>query len=125
VLGVDSPYRFLRQAQAFCTRDVSHRVTQDVLLLAGSADHYVPLRQLPQQILALTNARSVTARVFTSAEQAHNHCQIGNVGLAVQVILGWLDSVSPPAAGCETASGQRAETLRSVTSGQAGPSKRA
>ena len=98
VLGVESPYRFLRRAQAFQTRDVSHRVTQDVLLLAGSADHYVPLHQLPRQMMALTNARSVTTRVFTRAEQAQNHCQIGNVGLAVQVILGWLGSVSLPAA---------------------------
>ncbi len=101
VLGVDSPYRFLREAREFRTRDVSHCVTQDVLLLAGSADHYVPLHQLSQQMLALTNARSVTARVFTPGEQAQNHCQIGNVGLAVQVILGWLDSVSPPTTGCE------------------------
>jgi len=58
-------------------------------------------------MMALTHARSVTARVFTPTEQAHNHCQIGNVGLAVQVILGWLDSVSPPAAGCGTPGGFR------------------
>ena len=117
VLGVESPYRFLRRARAFRTGDVSPRVTQDVLLLAGSADHYVPLRQLHRQMLALTNARSVTARVFMPAEQAHNHCQIGNVGLAVQVILGWLESVSPPAAGCETSGGIRSEAVLDDLSG--------
>jgi hypothetical protein len=62
-------------------------------------------------MLALTNARSVTARVFMPAEQAHNHCQIGNVGLAVQVILGCLDSVSLPAVGNETPGGLRSETV--------------
>jgi pimeloyl-ACP methyl ester carboxylesterase len=95
VLGVESPYRFLRQARDFRTWDVSDRVTQDVLLLAGSTDHYVPIEQLHRQMLALTNARSVTARVFMPAEQAQNHCQIGNVGLAVQVILRWLDGAVP------------------------------
>ena len=91
-------------------------MTQDVLLLAGSADHYVPLRQLHRQMLALTNARSVTARVFMPAEQAHNHCQIGNIGLAVQVIIGWLESVSPPVAGCETPGGVRSEAVGLTTS---------
>jgi hypothetical protein len=109
VLGVESPYRFLRGARAFRTGDISHRVTQDVLLLAGSADHYVPLRQLHCQMLALTNARSVTARVFMPAEHAQNHCQIGNVGLAVQVILAWLGSVSPPPAGRATLGSFRSE----------------
>jgi hypothetical protein len=33
-------------------------VKQDVLLLAGSQDHYVPTEQLHQQIKMLTNARS-------------------------------------------------------------------
>jgi hypothetical protein len=41
--------------------------------------------------MLLTAARSVTARVFTTAESAQNHCQIGNMGLALKVILGWLD----------------------------------
>jgi len=40
----------------------------------------------------LPAARSVTARVFTEAEQASNHCQIGNTGLALKVILDWLDA---------------------------------
>jgi hypothetical protein len=71
---------------------VSGRVTADVLLLAGTDDHYVPSHQLHCQAAALTNARSVTTRVFTSAEQAHNHCQIGNIGAALRVMLTWTES---------------------------------
>jgi hypothetical protein len=59
--------------------------------MAGTNDHIMPFRQLPDQLLTLTAARSVTARVFTEAEQAQNHCQIGNQGLAIKVILDWLD----------------------------------
>lgn len=90
VLGVDSAYHFLHRVREFRTGDVSDRVTQDVLLLAGSADHYVPLHQLYRQMAALTRATSITARIFTPAEHAQNHCQIGNTKLAVQVILAWL-----------------------------------
>ncbi|MBO0865086.1 MAG: hypothetical protein J2P16_08460 [Mycobacterium sp.] len=57
--------------------------------MAGAEDHYVPLGQLGAQIQTPTNARSVTARVFTRAESAQNHCQIGNLGLASRVILDW------------------------------------
>jgi hypothetical protein len=35
----------------------------------------------------------VTARVFTGDEQAQNHVQAGNIALAVQVMLDWLDSM--------------------------------
>ena len=73
------------------TDDISSLVTQDVLLMAGSKDHYMPLSMLPDQLMALTAAHSVSARVFTEAESAQNHCQIGNMGLALKVILDWLD----------------------------------
>ena len=44
-------------------------------------------------------ARSVSVRAFTEAEQAQNHCQIGNQGLAIGVILNWLDQVGGRADG--------------------------
>jgi pimeloyl-ACP methyl ester carboxylesterase len=90
VFGVATPSEFLRGSVAYTTRDVSERVEQDVLVMAGSADHYVPRLQFEEQTNLLRNARSVTARLFTTSESAQNHCQIGNIGLAVDVILDWL-----------------------------------
>jgi hypothetical protein len=78
--------------RAYCTHDVSLLVTQDVLLMAGTADHYIPFPMLADQQLSLTAARSVTARAFTETEHAQNHCQVGNIGLAISVILSWLDA---------------------------------
>jgi hypothetical protein len=43
------------------------------------------------QLKALTNARSVTGRVFSPEEHAENHCQIGNIGLALKVMRNWID----------------------------------
>ena len=60
-------------------------------MLAGADDHYVPLKQLGRQAANLKRARSVTTRTFTTAEQASNHCQVGNIGAAVRVIQAWLE----------------------------------
>jgi pimeloyl-ACP methyl ester carboxylesterase len=91
ITGTTTPYDFLRAATRLNTRRISHRVTGDVLLLAGAGDHYVPLKQLGRQAESLVRARSVTTRTFTAAEHASNHCQVGNIGAAVRVIEGWLD----------------------------------
>lgn len=93
VTGTKSPADYLRAVALYTTSDISARVTQDVLLLAGAQDHFVPVSQLSEQMLALPNARSVTARIFTQAESGQNHVQVGNLGLALQVITGWLDQV--------------------------------
>ncbi len=65
-------------------------VLQDVLILTGAEDHFIPLKMHDRQVRALQNARSVTARIFTREEQAQNHCQVGNIGLALDVMLTWI-----------------------------------
>jgi pimeloyl-ACP methyl ester carboxylesterase len=89
VFGCERPATAFRAAQTFHTRDVSERVQQDVLLLAGARDHYVPLSQLWDQIRLLSNARSIAVRVFTKQEQAQAHCQVGNLPLAIGTISDW------------------------------------
>jgi alpha-beta hydrolase superfamily lysophospholipase len=69
----------------------SELVQQDVLILTGREDHLVPFKMHDKQVKALTNARSITSRMFTKEEQAQNHCQIGNMGLALDVIIKWLE----------------------------------
>ena len=93
VTGTRSAFEFLRMTDRFQTSDVSASITQDVLLLAGSEDHYVPLAQWYDQIKMLRNARSITARLFTRSECAQNHCQVGNYGLALRTIVRWLDEM--------------------------------
>jgi pimeloyl-ACP methyl ester carboxylesterase len=93
VTGTSSPYEFLRKIKQFQTADVSAPIKQDVLLLAGSEDHYVPVEQFYEQIKMLGNAHSITARLFTRSENAQNHCQVGNYGLALRTIVHWLDEM--------------------------------
>jgi pimeloyl-ACP methyl ester carboxylesterase len=82
---------YLRWLKRMTTADISHRLTQDVLLLAGTEDHIVPLRQFHQQAEALTNVRSLTTRLFTAAEEAQAHCQVGALRLVLDYMRSWMD----------------------------------
>ena len=91
VLGVSTSYEVFLKSRLYTTRDVSPLVKQDVLLMAGAEDHVIPLSHFYQQKELLKNARSLTTRLFTREEQAQNHCQVGNLGLAVDCITNWID----------------------------------
>lgn len=72
----------------------SERIKQDVLILTGAEDHFIPLKMHYKQIAALTHARSITDHIFTRKEQAQNHCQVGNIGLALKMMVDWINSKS-------------------------------
>jgi hypothetical protein len=90
VMGCKTPADYFFALQHYEVRSVSSRLTQDVLVMAGAEDHFVPLDQFHEQLRLLKNARSVTGRLFTRAESAQSHCQVGNLGLATAEILSWL-----------------------------------
>jgi pimeloyl-ACP methyl ester carboxylesterase len=69
----------------------SELIDQDVLLLAGEKDDFQPVELYYKQMHALTNARSVTGRVFKQGEQAEHHCAVGNIRLAQEVMLEWVE----------------------------------
>jgi len=93
VLGVDEPMAALEFALALNEENLhSDLVRQDVLLLASRDDHFIPFRLHREQLRRLTAARSVTDRVFSTEEHAQNHCQLGNIGLALQVMRKWIDA---------------------------------
>ena len=94
VTGTQNPAQYFREIRRYTAAAVSSGVTQDVLLFAGQGDHLVPMRQFTEQISALTNARSLTARLFSGVESAQNHVQVGNLGLALRVIINWLEQTT-------------------------------
>ena len=78
------------------TRENQHpdKIRQDVLILSGSKDHFIPVKMHKMQLKVLRNARSVEDRIFYKPDHAQNHCQIGNIKLALDFILNWLNKVS-------------------------------
>ena len=86
--NIHTPFEYFNHIKKFNTREISKMITQDVLVLAGAGDIYTVFYK--EQLDALVNAKSVTGRLFTSKESADHHCQVGNMGLLLDTISGWI-----------------------------------
>jgi pimeloyl-ACP methyl ester carboxylesterase len=92
--GTDNFYDWWLHMKQYSIKPIAHLVTQDVLVLAGEEDAASPMKFYPRYIKALKNAKSVKGRVFTKEEHAEHHNQLGNLKLAMDVILDWVGEVS-------------------------------
>lgn len=93
ILGVDEPMAALDFAFSMNEENLhSDLVRQHVLLLSAEQDHFIPFGVQEKQRKLLTSARSVTEREFNEEDQAHHHCQMGNIGLALKVMVEWMEN---------------------------------
>ncbi|HKU96508.1 MAG TPA: alpha/beta fold hydrolase [Vineibacter sp.] len=90
VSGAKDYVDYFRWLRKMTTAEFSHRITQDVLVLAAKEDHIVPMRQFYQQVEALTDVSSLTAQVFTRADHAHQHCHVANTAMVIDFVGTWL-----------------------------------
>lgn len=88
--NITTLYDYYKCIMNYNTKALSPLIGQDVLILAGAEDIYTVYFE--KQMKDLTNAKSVTGRIFTKEENASHHCQVGNVQLALDYILSWIDS---------------------------------
>jgi len=88
--NITTLYDYFKSIQPYNTRTISPLIKQDVLVMAGEDDLYTVYFQ--EQMNALSNAATVSGRIFTREENASHHCQIGNLKLAFDYILAWVDS---------------------------------
>jgi pimeloyl-ACP methyl ester carboxylesterase len=91
ITGAASPYDYFKEWTNYSMKLHSRLVRQDVLLLAGENDHFVPLEMYYRQKEALTAAKSVHGRIFRADEGGDQHCQVGALDLALEEIVRWLD----------------------------------
>ena len=78
-------------AQRYTLAPVASRIKQPVLILAGAADHFIPLDQPAEFAKALVNARSVTTQVFDRPSGGAEHCQNGNYTLVHAAVFSWVE----------------------------------
>lgn len=72
----------------------SEKITQNVLLLGGENDAFQPPKLMYKQQAALINAKSVKTIVLQKEDHADQHCQMGNLQLALDTMLDWLNQLS-------------------------------
>lgn len=91
ITGTTTPYAFYTNISRHALNGITAQITQDVLLLAGEKDHYIPSQQFYRLKRNLPRAHSLTCRMFTEREGGEQHCQIGNHLIATNYIIDWLD----------------------------------
>ncbi len=95
VMGVETPYQYFRKLKLFSLRKIARQVKQDFLLMTGTQDHFVDMNMYYQMERSLTQVRSFTGRIFTEKENAENHCQFGNLELALRTMAAWIAAIDP------------------------------
>jgi alpha-beta hydrolase superfamily lysophospholipase len=94
VFGVESPYDYLVTANRYQISDIAELITQDLLLLGSTKDHFIPRGFYKEVIDGLVNVKSLTFRLFNEREEAENHCNVGNTRLALDTIVDWIAGTS-------------------------------
>lgn len=89
-MGVKDPAELMVAFKNYNLKEISAKITCDVLILAGERDHFFPIRQVEEFSKKLVNARSVTSRIFTDDEGGAEHCQVDAVLLADSILYDWI-----------------------------------
>ena len=89
-MGTKDADETIRASAAYTLAPVADRIRQDVLILAGTEDHFVPIHQTAEFEKALVNARSVTTRIFDRQSGGAGHCQPGALTLYHAAVFDWL-----------------------------------
>ncbi len=84
-------YGYAKKLKRYDLEPIAEKITQDMLILGASGDHFIDYRLIGKEINMLRNVRSLTFRLFTEKEEAQNHCNVGNGQLAIDTICDWIE----------------------------------
>jgi pimeloyl-ACP methyl ester carboxylesterase len=87
-IGGDSYADFIRRTTAYSLEGIADRIAAPTLIMDAEDDQF--LRGQPSALAAAMTAPHTLAR-FTTAEGAGEHCHVGSLVRAHQVIFDWLD----------------------------------
>ena len=89
-MGTKDVDETIKACAAYTLAPVAGRIRQDVLILEGTEDHFIPFHQTADFEKALVNARSVTTRIFDGPSGGAGHCQPGALTLYHATVFDWL-----------------------------------
>jgi pimeloyl-ACP methyl ester carboxylesterase len=69
----------------------SEKINQNVLLLVGENDAFQPPKLMHKQAKALAHAKSVDTIMLKKEDHADQHCHMGNIQLALDTMLTWMN----------------------------------
>jgi pimeloyl-ACP methyl ester carboxylesterase len=86
-------YGYAQKLKLYDLEPIADKITQDMLIVGASQDHFIDYRMVGREINMLKNVRSLTFRLFTEREDAQNHCNVGNGKLVIDEILNWIKRI--------------------------------
>ncbi len=86
-----TPMEYIARIRKFTLHGIADKITQDVLVLGAREDHFINPRLFHEEFDLLTNARSLTLRLFSEKDNAGGHCNVGNSKLVLDAMLSWLN----------------------------------
>ncbi len=90
-LGARGLQEMLDAVAPYTLAGVADRIRQDVLILAGAEDQFIPLNQVEKYQKSLVNARSVTTKIYDRASGGHEHSQLGAPTLWQADFFDWIE----------------------------------
>jgi len=90
ITNTKTPYDYLQAIKKHHLGGVLNKINQNILLLTGEKDHYIPRWQYHYLKKHLPNARHIESRMFMEGEGGEQHCQVGNYDLAINYIKQWI-----------------------------------
>lgn len=94
IIGTTNAYKLVKFLWRVDLRPLANQLTKDYLIIGGSRDTMASRASIGKQMYLLKNAKSVTAREITLAEQGADHCNCGNQQAAMDMIDLWLQSLA-------------------------------
>ena len=90
----EDAYFYAKELKLYDLSAISEMITQDMLIIGASGDHFMDYHLIGKEISMLKSVRSLTFRLFTDKEEAGNHCNVGNSKLAIDEILSWISRIN-------------------------------
>jgi alpha-beta hydrolase superfamily lysophospholipase len=89
--GIPGVFEMLDYLAPYTLDGVAENIRQDVLILVGAEDQFVPADQVSKYQNALVNARSTTTKVYDRASGGQEHSQLGAPTLWQADFFDWIE----------------------------------
>lgn len=88
------PVGYVQKVRSFTLKGVGDKVTQDMLILAGRDDHMIMPSLFHEEYDLLPNVRSLALQLYSNADDAGSHCNMGNMKLALDTMISWIELIN-------------------------------
>jgi pimeloyl-ACP methyl ester carboxylesterase len=88
------PVGYVKKVREFTLKGVADKITQDMLIIGGRDDHMIMPKLFHEEYDLLTNVRSLAFYLYTDQDDAGSHCNMGNMKLALDTMIGWVDQIN-------------------------------